>query len=793
MLFPTLNEQSMQFRILSNLYSLGVKAFNRLRFTASLLLCLMPIALSAQIPDFLRNTSVQVMKEDSYMDYPWAGGMHNPQFSAIDFDNDGIDDLFVFDKINNQIYTFRNNGTPDAVDYSFAPEYARWFPYLHDWALLLDYTQDGLPDIFTYGIAGITVYKTIRLPDNTLTFELASEQLRFNSFSGSLNILSNGSDLPALMDVNNDGDIDVLTFDFIGQYIEYYENQSQELTGTPDDTLWYERITPCWGKFSESSNSNAVNLNDDCGGLLVPETFDETLPPPLIGNVKSGVGNVMNANSKQLHSGSTILGLDLNNDGAKELILGDVSHANLVMLTNGGTPDEAEMTNVDNSFPGEDVPVNLPVFPAAFYLDVNNDGKKDLIAAVNERNNAISANHVWWYQNTGSAEVPQFTYQTNNLMLDNMIDVGLRSYPAWVDVNQDGLLDAVIGNYGTYNLDAASYQASLTVLLNTGTPTQNRFELISNDFGNLLQFGFRGLYPAFGDMDGDTDLDMIAGDELGFLHYFENTAPLGSPMQLTSTSLNFMEVAGADAATPFLFDIDNDGALDLICGERAGKLNYYRNTTLETGTLSFSLVSSFWGTVDVRQLGTPFGYSAPTIAVANSSGQAYLFVNSESGHIHVYTDLTNLVFTQLNNDLPGIREGGRGGIAIADLNNNEGFDLLVGNARGGIGLFSQTGNPIDTTTINIQDNIGRIQTLRVYPSPAHQGAFTLQLPYAAFPQNLKLTIVNLQGIEIQGVAYRQLLDEQLIKVQMPANTPSGLYLLRVITPKWSITLKVMME
>lgn len=736
-------------------------------------LLLVPCSILAQMPDFHRNTSVQVIHADTEMDYPWAGGFHNPQFSSIDLNGDEVEDLFVFDKINNQILTFINNGTPNSIDYTFAPEYVAAFPDLHDWALLLDYTQDGLPDIFTYGLAGIRVFKTTRLPDNNLTFELTSEQLRFDSFSGSLNILSNGSELPAFIDVNNDGDIDVLTFDFIGRYIEYYENQSQELTGTADDTLWFERVTACWGKFSESANDNSVNLMDDCGDWLAP------FPTEIA--------------KQQLHSGSTILALDFNNDGVKELILGDVSHGNLVKLTNGGTPEEAEMIAVDNNFPVDDIPVNLPIFPASFYLDVDNDGKKDLIAAINERNNGISENHVWLYKNTGTEEFPVFTRQTESFLFDNMIDAGLRSYPVWADVNQDGLADIVVGNLGNYDLEDATYYASLTLLLNTGTQVNPRFELISNDFGNLLQYNSRGLFPALGDLDGDFDLDMLVADETGMLHYFENTALTGELAQLTLTHPDFLEVPEADAVTPFLFDVDNDGALDLICGERAGKLNYFRNTTAETGALSFTLVSDFWGQVDVRQSGTPFGYSAPAIAVADSSGLPYLFVNSESGHIHVYSGLTEPVFTHLSDNLSAIREGGRGGIALTDLQNNAGFDMLVGNARGGLGLFSQTGNPVDTTTISVPPSFSPKQAFTIFPSPAKNGAFNLLLPNAGFSQNLNIRFFNLQGLEIKGVACHILPNRQSIEVQMPAGLPSGLYLIGLTTPNDRVTLKIMIE
>ncbi|MBL0072970.1 MAG: hypothetical protein IPP34_14690, partial [Bacteroidetes bacterium] len=68
---------------------------------------------------------------------PWVGGFNAPIFSEIDMNGDGRKDLFVFEKDGNRISTFINQGTPNTVDYVYAPEYAKKFPVsMHDWVLL---------------------------------------------------------------------------------------------------------------------------------------------------------------------------------------------------------------------------------------------------------------------------------------------------------------------------------------------------------------------------------------------------------------------------------------------------------------------------------------------------------------------------------------------------------------------------------------------------------------------------------------------------------------------------------
>ena len=96
----------------------------------------------------------------------------------------------------------------------------------------------------------------------------------------------------------------------------------------------------------------------------------------------------------RVHAGSTLLALDLNPQqqldmspqNTMELLLGDISYSNIVMVLNNGTPEEALMIDQDTNFPNYDSPVDLPLFPACFYLDVNKDGWKDLIISPNGNN-----------------------------------------------------------------------------------------------------------------------------------------------------------------------------------------------------------------------------------------------------------------------------------------------------------------------------------------------------------------------------------------------------------------------
>src|SRR5690554_6493936 len=56
---------------------------------------------------FLYNDSIPVIKSGNLLDFPWAGGLNHAQFSSIDIDFNGHDDLFIFDRSVNQIRMFK--------------------------------------------------------------------------------------------------------------------------------------------------------------------------------------------------------------------------------------------------------------------------------------------------------------------------------------------------------------------------------------------------------------------------------------------------------------------------------------------------------------------------------------------------------------------------------------------------------------------------------------------------------------------------------------------------------------
>ena len=268
--------------------------------------------------NFSRDTTISVMENANGFKHAWVGGINAMQPSEIDLNLDGINDLILFDRTGNKLTPFLDiNG-----EYIFAPEYRSAFSnHLHDWVIFADYNCDGKQDILTYSSGGIAVLKNTST--TSLSFNMVTSLLLSDYGTTNINLYVSAVDIPAISDIDNDGDLDILTFSIIGGFVEYHRNMAMELTGSCD-TLAFQYEKACWGNFFEGLNSYLINCTacspDSCSPAYTATTY-----------------------SKQKHSGSTLLAIDVDDDTDKDLILGDISYNNLNLLINGGDSTHANM------------------------------------------------------------------------------------------------------------------------------------------------------------------------------------------------------------------------------------------------------------------------------------------------------------------------------------------------------------------------------------------------------------------------------------------------------------------
>jgi hypothetical protein len=698
--------------------------------------------------------------------------MNSCQFGQIDLNLDGQKDLFVFDRHGNRIMPFINGGTAGTVDYYFAPEYVSSFPELTDWAMLVDYDLDGKDDIFTKspGLPGIIVYKNISVTNPE--FELiVYPYLTSLQGGGYVNILVTDVDYPAISDIDGDGDLDILTFWGLGSFVEMHQNQSIEKYGIPD-SLDFVKTENCWGHFAESDESNTIYLDTCSSG-------SEEIQHP-------------EPEKDSRHTGSTFLLLDLDGDSDKDLVLGDVDYPGLIELTNGGNPDSAYITGFDTLFPSYDKPVNLFSMPVAAYLDADNDGINDLVLSAFDPSLYKSKNRqsVWLYRNLGQNEIPQFSFESNNFLQNDMIDVGSGAYPVFCDYDGDGLTDLFVANYGDYIYSYygsgsqlySVYWSKISQFHNTGTAENPKFNLITDNFALLDTFQITGIYPAFGDLDADMDLDMITGLYDGTLWFFKNKSSSAQSPEFEPPIKSYQGTDVGNYSTPQLFDLNGDGLSDLIIGEENGNINYYENTGTPADPF-FTFVTDSLGKVNVTNYQLSYtGYSTPFFFKDNLN-QTRLVVGSEQGKFFYYKNIEgNLggIFTE--NDSLFVLTGGqpteikcgiRTGAALIDMNNDNYLDLIAGNFSGGLNYYSGAAFP---PVIGIPEQTDEIRRVNIFPNPARE---FIQIEITG-QDRFEYLQINIYNTVFQKVFSTILTCDKTIEIPIISLTP-GVYLLELKT------------
>ena len=639
--------------------------------------------------------------------YPLVGGLNAPQFSAADLNNDGILDLHVFDRAGDVHLTFLNEGILDSTSYYFAPAYAQSFPEVDNWLLLRDYDGDQIADLFAFsdvpGLSGMRVHRGFYRGD-TLHFSRVQFDSPFNlatfrlpSGSSTPLFISN-IDYPAVDDIDCDGDLDVLTFNLSGGFIEFYANQSIEM-GYGQDSLLFSLVDNCWGGIFESGISEVIDLAESAGGCA-RESFRQT-------------------RLEFRHTGSTLLTLDLDDDGDKELLVGDITFDNLNLLTNGGDCEQAWLNAQEPFFPENDLSVSIPSFPAGFYLDLDNDGQKDLLAAPNTEVGGEDVELTWFYRDFGTGGLPDFRLLSQTLLVDNMIDLGTASHPAFLDYNADGLMDLVVGVYSVFSREGAT-TPGLWLFENQGDPTDPAFVLIDENYLGTQRFSEEtgGFAPRFRDLDGDGDRDALLGLGNGGLLYAENLAGPGQPVSFGVWENEYQRIDVGLAAIPEVIDFNRDGLPDLLLGERSGNINYFENHGVP-GAPAFDSVpnNSFWGEVDTRIPGFFLGHSAPFV-IELQDGDRMLLAGTHNGFVEQYRiEDTAESFQLLNQRVGGIRSGEQTSIDLADIDEDGRLEIAIGNYRGGLSIYETRLEAMSMKVATAEENVPDPFSVTVYPNP----------------------------------------------------------------------------
>jgi len=288
--------------------------------------------------------------------------------------------------------------------------------------------------------------------------------------------------------------------------------------------------------------------------------------------------------------------------------------------------------------------------------------------------------------------------------------------PVPIDIDFDGDLDFLMGVIGGANNPVTTASDTFYFFERTAMA---KFALRTRRFLNGLDFGSESV-PAAGDIDGDGGLDLIIGNKIdatndaGRLTILRNVGTKTAPSFRQEPALKLVD---AYHLAPALGDLDGDGDLDLLVGTWNQDIRYFRNQ----GTAK----EPKWVEDPALAIKPPrVSLASPTLADIDGDRDLDLFIGTATGAVVFYRNdgsAKAAKWTLVSERFGEISAGRRSRVAFADLDADGLPELIVGHEEGGVSLYRNTG-------------------IRTAPKFAEDKSFTLPLPPMSTP-----LLVDLDG------------------------------------------------
>jgi hypothetical protein len=346
--------------------------------------------------------------------------------------------------------------------------------------------------------AGMLLIENIGRTCSSPSFQIEPVQLPFAA-----DTLTSGYNSPAPVDLDRDGDLDVLMGVLGGAF---------NPIGTASDNFYYwERTSADTLELRSRRFLNGIDLGSETQPALA----------------------------------------DLDADGDLDLVVGTkiepkaADAGRLVVFLNEGTKRAPRFRLTETLKPAD----ALHLAPALGDLDA--DGDPDLLVGTWNQG-------ILFFRNTGSAKAPVWTAEPASAIQPPRASFAT---PALADIDGDKDLDLFVGQAS----------GAITFYRNTGSTRSPRFELVSERLDDLRPG--RRTSPALVDVDADGRLDLVVGREEPGAAIYRNAG--------SATAPKFVETKDAALAlpamaTPAFGDLDGDGRVDLLAGTYSGGVVFLR-------------------------------------------------------------------------------------------------------------------------------------------------------------------------------------------------------------------------
>ena len=459
----------------------------------------------------------------------------HPKPAVVDIDNDGDLDVFV-GNFNGDIEFYRNTGGATTVR-RLAKVTGSSNPFdgvnegQYAAPAFADVDGDGDFDMLLGTYYGSTFFfRNTGSATNPIFAEQTGAANPFNGVTGTVNKYGIAPSIPVFVDIDKDGDVDL----FMGS------------TSSTD----YDGFHPAVKSYRNNAGIFTLSyhpLNDYL----------------------------------QFFNRAAFTFADLDNDSDLDVLVGNLS-GQLRCFTDDAPSASGEfveqtgpwnpVTRTGNPMNGIPFDNGSPVF-----ADFDDDGDLDLIVG----QSASYAQSIRYFENTDGA----YTFKERsdlNLSPFGGLDVGEEAAPVFVDIDNDGDLDAVLG--AKYN--GGTYATTPEILVYIRNASGDFVADLSHPLRNTTRL--QDVTPVFADIDNDGDKDFFYGHDYTVDFFRNNSGSFVKEVPSLFPTLGFSNIKEPSLA---FVDVDNDGDLDAIFGnDRYGqpKILYFQNT----GTASTPIFTS---------------------------------------------------------------------------------------------------------------------------------------------------------------------------------------------------------
>jgi hypothetical protein len=501
---------------------------------------------------------------------------------------------------------------------------------------------------------------------------------------------------PTLTDLDGDGDQDLLVGTIDGMF-KYYKN-----TGTTNPIFTLQ--TGPWNAAAKTGNPlNAVDLGDYASPVFTDLDSDgdqDLIVGTSFAPFNKSVTYYMNDGQGNF-SESTLLGINPNLSSVTPSCI-DVDNdgdQDIVLGADDGRIYYFKRVGV-NSFeeqtgsrnPFDGIDKGTDSSPAA--TDIDHDGDTDLIVGAQS-----SAGDIYYFLNNGNSSFEEKSALNNPF---GGVDVGRDASPYFTDIDNDNDLDILLGHRNGVEMKLALYKN------NGGT---YREEIANNPFINLG--APNSLVPSFIDLDGDGDKDLVGGvdnSEGTSIEYYKNEN--GLFVQQLFSAGPFKDITITGGKTDFV-DIDGDGDFDLFISDTDGEssnphyfVRFFKNTGTSQSPVFTEITDSGNPLVavneefDVFPRFTDIDHDGDYDALIGEGGNVIeLADGNEFSYYENTGTIRNPVFTYRGNLIPQGDNPLEPSPAFTDQDSDGDLDIFIGDKNGYI-TFYKNDNPAPIATLN---------------------------------------------------------------------------------------------